>query len=84
MIEEHADAGVYPELVRLIEKAKPVDSVERLPISSISISSLRQLSNGQYQLFKSNFEKLITLDSKVSLFAWALQTTVFHRLDAVF
>jgi Zn-dependent protease with chaperone function len=84
LIEEHADAGVYQELVRLIEKAKPVDSVERLPISSIAISSLRQLSKGQYQLFKSNFEKLITLDSKVSLFEWALQKTVFHSLDAVF
>jgi len=84
LIEEYADVGVYPELVRLIAKAKPVDSVERLPISSIAISSLRQLSMGQYQLFKSNFEKLITLDNKVSLFEWALQKTVFHSLDAVF
>jgi len=84
LIEEYADVGVFEELVRLIEKAKPVDSVERLPISSIAISSLRQLSKSQYQLFKSNFEKLITLDSKVSLFEWALQKTVFHSLDAVF
>jgi Zn-dependent protease with chaperone function len=84
LIEEYADVGVYQELVRLIEKTKPVDSVERLPISSIAISSLRQLSKGQYQLFKSNFEKLITLDNKVSLFEWALQKTVFHSLDAVF
>lgn len=84
LIEEHADVGVYPELLRLIEKAKPVDAIERLPISSIAISSLRQLSKDQYQLFKSNFEKLITLDSKVSLFEWALQKTVFHSLDAVF
>ena len=35
-------------------------------------------------LFKSNFEKLITLDNKVNLFEWALQKTVFHSLDAVF
>lgn len=84
LIEENSDAGVYPELLKLIEIAKPVDAVERLPISSIAISSLRQLSKDQYQLFKANFEKLITLDSKVSLFEWALQKTVFHSLDAVF
>lgn len=84
LIEEFSDVGVYPELCRLIEKVQPLTSVERLPVSSIAISSLRQLSKQQYQLFKSNFEKLITLDNKVSLFEWALQKTVFHSLDAVF
>jgi Zn-dependent protease with chaperone function len=84
LIEEYSDVGVYHELLRLVEKVKPVDPVERLPISSIAIASLRQLSGDQYQLFKSNFEKLITLDNKVNLFEWALQKTVFQSLDVVF
>lgn len=84
LIEKSADAGVFPELQRLLNVVGSVESEERLPLSSIAISSLRQLSRHQYELFKLNFEKLITLDKKVSLFEWALQKTVFHSLDSVF
>ncbi|MFK7864165.1 MAG: M48 family metallopeptidase [Pseudohongiellaceae bacterium] len=84
LIEKSSDVGVYGELERLMAGTKTVDAAERYPAVSIALSSLRQLSKQQYELFKSNVLKLITLDSKVSLFEWSIQKTVFHSLDAVF
>ncbi len=44
----------------------------------------RQLSAGQYQLFKENLQELIRMDRKVTLFEWSLQKIVVHNLDADF
>ena len=57
---------------------------QRLPLVTIALSSLRQLSQNQYRLFKSNFKKLIESDKKINLLEWSLQKIVVHHLDAVF
>ena len=83
-VEASADIGVYGELQKLLSVADEVEAEQRLPLTEIAISSLRQLSKNQYQLFKSNFNALIALDNKINLLEWALQKIVFHHLDAVF
>jgi Zn-dependent protease with chaperone function len=83
-VEASADLGVYAELQNLLAVTDEVDAEQRLPLTEIAISSLRQLSAKQYQLFKSNFHALIALDNKVNLFEWALQKIVFHHLGEVF
>lgn len=83
-IEKSSDVGVFGEVQNLMGSVKHIDPAERLPVVSIAIASLRQLSKEQYGLFKANIEKMIGLDGKVSLFEWAIQKTVFHSLDAVF
>lgn len=79
-----ADPGVYEELQKLTAQIESVDAEQRLPLITIALASLRQLSEPQYTLFKENFKKLIALDNKVNLLEWALQKIVFHNLDAVF
>lgn len=79
-----ADAGVYEQLQKLTAEVGSVDAEQRLPLITIALASLRQLSAPQYELFKENFKKLIALDNKVNLLEWALQKIVFHNLDAVF
>lgn len=53
-------------------------------MTTIALSSLRQLSQKQYQRFKNNFKELIEIDAKINLLEWALQKIVFHNLDVVF
>ncbi len=79
-----ADQGVYVELQKLTAEIDSVEAAQRLPLITIALASLRQLSASQYQLFKENFQRLIALDNKISLLEWALQKIVFHHLDAVF
>lgn len=83
-LEADADVGVYAELQRLMAKIDSVDGEQRLPLITIAIASLRQLSIPQYKLFKQNFQTLIALDAKINLLEWALQKIVFHNLDAVY
>lgn len=61
-----------------------IDRELRLPLVNIALSSLRQLSAQQYDLFRKNFRQLVVADDKVSLFEWSLQRIVFHHLDIVF
>lgn len=79
-----ADTGVYDELQELLRCPQQVAAEQRLPLITIALSSLRQLSQNQYQLFKSNFKQLIEFDRKISLLEWSLQKIVMHHLEAVF
>lgn len=83
-LEQGADVGVYAELQRLIAAVDSVQVEFRLPLITLSLSSLRQLSKNQYSLFKENFHALIAVDKKINLFEWASQKIVFHHLDIVF
>jgi len=79
-----ADKGVHDAVSRIDKKVDRVAADQRLPLVTLALPSLRQLSRPQYELFKANFSKLIELDNKISLFEWSLQKIVFRHLDAVF
>lgn len=83
-LEDCADQGVYEELSGLLQQTEKIEPSMRLPLTEIAVSSLRQLSANQYQLFKDNFQAVIALDKKVNLFEWSLQKIVFHHLESVF
>jgi len=80
----HADPGAYRETVKLSLNIDTIDSEFRLPLIDMALSSLRQLSNKQYQLFKDNLNILIKMDEKISLPEWVIQKVVLHHLDRVF
>lgn len=83
-LRQSADTGVYQELENLLELGEVIEPEYRLPLIEICLSSLRQLSAQQYELFKTNFEQVIKIDNKVNLFEWSLQKLLFHHLQAVF
>jgi Zn-dependent protease with chaperone function len=83
-LQDFADRGVFGEVQRLEPLALAITPEQRLPLITIALSGLRQLSQPQYLLFKDNFGKLIGLDKKISLFEWALQKIVFQHLEAIF
>lgn len=80
----HADPGAYRETVKLSLNIDRIENEFRLPLVDIALSSLRQLSKKQYQLFKENLDILIKMDEKISLFEWMIQRIVLHHLDRVF
>jgi len=84
VLQSSADVGVFEEFQKLQQSQAAVAAEQRLPLVTIALSSLRQLSQSQYQLFAANFKTLIEIDKKVSLLEWALQKIVTHSLDAVF
>ncbi len=84
LLSRQADDGVYEQLQRLLKDREGLEADFRLPLVSIALSSLRQLSENQYTLFKRNFNELILIDKKISLLEWSLQKIVFHHLDQVF
>ncbi|NKB34095.1 MAG: M48 family metalloprotease [Pseudomonadales bacterium] len=84
LLEDNADAGVYKEIQLLLKNNPEIAADHRIPLVEIALSSLRQLSQRQFQLFKGNFNELIALDKKINLLEWSLQKNVFHHLDVVF
>lgn len=84
LLAENADPGVHVEVIRLSKSVNSIDAEHRLPVATIAISTLRQLSDAQYARFKANFQKLIHIDKKISLLEWSLQRIIFHNLDASF
>jgi Zn-dependent protease with chaperone function len=84
VLRASADIGVFEEFQKLRQSGQSVTAEQRLPLVSIALSSLRQLSQSQYHLFIDNFKKLVEIDKKVSLLEWALQKIVTHSLGAVF
>ncbi|GAB5498128.1 MAG: M48 family metallopeptidase [Pseudohongiellaceae bacterium] len=83
-LQKAADAGVYQELNLLLKESLVFAAEQRLPLVELALPSLRQLSEHQYQLFKTNFDTLIALDNKINLFEWCLQKFLFHHLAQAF
>ena len=84
LLKQGADLGIYAEVEALALLNIDIKPEQRLPILTIAMSSLRQLSDQQYRKFKDNFQKLILVDKKMSLMEWAMQKIVFHTLDESF
>ncbi len=84
VLETGADQGVHAEVLRLEDLNFEIKPEQRLPLVSISLSSLRQLSLAQYEKFNQNFQLLIEADKKINLMEWALQKIVFRTLDTNF
>ena len=84
VLQSSADIGVFDELQKLYQYVSEIAAQQRLPLVTIALSSMRQLSKNQYQLFRGNFKTLVEIDKKMSLLEWSLQKIVMHSLDAVF
>jgi Zn-dependent protease with chaperone function/uncharacterized tellurite resistance protein B-like protein len=83
-LRKQADVGVYAEMARLAKAVAGIKRVHYLSLIDLALSTLRQLSKPQYQLFKGNLKELVASDGKLSPFEWSLQKIIFHHLSEVF
>jgi Zn-dependent protease with chaperone function len=63
---------------------KDINPQLRLPIIDLALPSLRQMSARQYTKFQEIIQILVEADAKLSLFEFALQEIITHRLGATF
>jgi Zn-dependent protease with chaperone function len=75
---------IAQETVRLYVIAQNLESRARLPLATLSITALRNLSAAQYAQFSANIQSIISLNGQVDLFAYVLQKMVLRRLDPNF
>jgi hypothetical protein len=77
-------AAVLRQILLLENELKDVNLQLRLPILDLALPSLRQMSARQYAKFRQVIRILVESDAKLSLFEFALQEILTHRLGAIF
>ena len=83
-LKEYGDYGIYELTGKLQSEVDNVDAYIRLPLINLSLPALREMSLGQFQMFRKNLTSLIEKDLKVELFEWTLQKILVRHLDAAF
>jgi len=83
-LQYQGDAGVHELSSRLLPEVEALDTRYRLPIIDMALPALKQLSLGQYKLFRRNLLSLIEMDLKIDLFEWSSQRILLRHLDAEF
>ncbi len=77
-------AAIIRQILRLENQLKDVSPRLRLPILDLALPSLRQMSARQYAKFRELMQILVEADAKLSLFEFAIQEIITHRLKATF
>ncbi len=80
-LRRHADQGVAPLTERYQDQVANLAPRLRLTLVDLSLPALRQLSSGQYRLFRDNLQALVEMDGRITPFEWALQKIVLHYLE---
>jgi Zn-dependent protease with chaperone function len=75
---------IAKETERLSALTRTLDSRARLPLATLSVTALRNLSADQYAQFSANVQAIIALAPQTDLFAYVLQKIVLRRLDTQF
>jgi hypothetical protein len=83
-LQEVVPDKIIRQILIYANELKDVNPQLRLPILDLALPSLRQMSLRQYQKFSEVIRILVESDAKVSLFEFALQEIITHRLGATF
>jgi len=83
-LQSHADPDVFVLTQKLLPQMDGLDIKHRLPVISIAIPALKQLSLDQYQAFRDNLVALVEMDATIDLLEWSLQKILFNHLDGQF
>lgn len=83
-LAENADEAVYAETVKMIKILEGIGRESSLPLIDLSLSTLKELSALQYEIFRNNVQKLVEADNEIDLFEMTLQRMILRRLDPVF
>ncbi|HZI33216.1 MAG TPA: hypothetical protein VFF11_12815, partial [Candidatus Binatia bacterium] len=70
-------ASLFPDVTAVARRA-------RLPLVTLAIGALRNLTTEQFQQFSKTVEWLASSDQKIELFEFVLQKIVFHHLNPKF
>jgi Zn-dependent protease with chaperone function len=83
-LQKVAPAAMIRQILLLETELKDVNPQLRLPILDLALPVLRQMSARQYAKFHELIQILVEADAKLSLFEFALQEIITHRLATTF
>ena len=83
-LQKVVPAAITRQILLHENELKEVDPQLRLAIMDLALPSLRQMSARQYTKFQEIIQILVEADAKLSLFEFALQEIITHRLGATF
>jgi Zn-dependent protease with chaperone function len=83
-IEQQAGAAIRDKTVALYPDVSKAAAHAHLPMVSVALGALKQLSREQYETFSRALNWLINSDGKVELFEFVLQKIVLRNLDPQF
>ena len=83
-LQKVVPAAIIRQILLYENELKDVDPQLRLAIMDLALPSLRQMSARQYTKFQEIIQILVEADAKLSLFEFALQEIITHRLGATF
>jgi Zn-dependent protease with chaperone function len=83
-LQKVAPTTVIRQILLLEDALKDVNPQLRLPILDLAMPVLRQMSARQYAKFHELVQILVEADAKLSLFEFALQEIITHRLGKTF
>lgn len=83
-IKELCGPEVEFSVLSIKEHLNQLDPDWKLPIIELAIPALKELSESQFNLFRSTISTLITADGKVSLFEYALEKIITHQVETQF
>ncbi len=83
-LQQHSDPKVYQAMAGIDALLGMLSDEMRLPLADLALAALRSIPKQQYTEFKENLDHLVVSDDTITLFEYALQRTVIHRLDSLF
>jgi Zn-dependent protease with chaperone function len=78
------DPAVLEQTTKLIPEVQALESRARLPLLTLSITALRNLTPEQYAAFAKNLDAIMDANKDADLFAYVLQKTILRRLAPSF
>ncbi|HXC36192.1 MAG TPA: M48 family metallopeptidase [Candidatus Acidoferrales bacterium] len=83
-LDQQAGAGIRQKTVALYPEVSQAAAHAHLPMLTIALGALKQLSRDQYDTFSKTLNWLVNSDGKIELFEFVLQKVVLRNLDPQF
>ena len=83
-LAERLDKSLYTIVLNHKTLSQNLEVALKFPVLDMAISTLKELSPHQYNIFKQNIISLITADKQIDLFEYMLQLMIIRHLEPLF
>ncbi len=84
VLKSQAEAAVWDWVARVIPALDGLGHEGRLPLADMCVSTLKELTESDYRVFRDLLSALVAADEQVDLFEFTLQRMVLRHLEPFF
>lgn len=81
VLKKHLAEPQLEEMRRYHQLIIELDAAARLPLLDMCIPSLSQMSDRQYEIFRTSFDRLIRVDGRIDRWEWVVDTIIDRHLE---